>query len=76
MLDDLAGLLAPLRRATSPYADEVPRDYARDAQWVEPRLTGEVSYSMWTQDGRMRNPSWRGLRSDIRPEEVRWDAES
>ena len=76
MLDDLAGLLAPLRRATSPYADEVPRDYARDAQWVEPRLTGEVSYSMWTQDGRMRNPSWRGLRSDIRPEDVRWDAES
>jgi bifunctional non-homologous end joining protein LigD len=76
MLDDLAGLLAPLERATSPYADEVPREYARDARWVEPRLTGEVSYTMWTQDGRMRNPAWRGLRSDIGPEDVRWDAES
>jgi bifunctional non-homologous end joining protein LigD len=76
MLDELAELLAPLRRATSPYVDEVPRDYARDAHWVEPRLVGEVSYSMWTQDGRMRNPSWRGLRSDIEPADVRWDTDA
>jgi ATP-dependent DNA ligase len=39
---------------------------------VEPRLVGEVSYSMWTQDDRLRNPSWRGLRHDIKPEDVRW----
>jgi bifunctional non-homologous end joining protein LigD len=76
MLDEMAAMLAPLRRATSPYAEEVPREYARDAQWVEPRLVGEVSYSMWTQDRRLRNPSWRGMRHDIKAEDVRWDDES
>jgi bifunctional non-homologous end joining protein LigD len=71
MLDELFELLAPLRRPTSPYADEVPREFARDAVWVEPRLVGEVAYGMWTVDGRLRTPSWRGLRDDIKPEDVR-----
>jgi bifunctional non-homologous end joining protein LigD len=72
MLDEMAGLLAPLRRESSPFVDEVPREYARGAQWVDPILVGEVAYTMWTQDRRMRNPSWRGLRADIKPEDVRW----
>lgn len=75
MLDEMAELLHPLRRATSPFADEVPREFARDAQWAEPQLVGEVAYSMWTQDGRLRTPSWRGLRDDIKPEDVRRDSE-
>jgi bifunctional non-homologous end joining protein LigD len=71
VLDELADLLAPLRRPSSPFADEVPREYARDAVWVEPRLVGEVAYGMWTADDRLRTPSWRGLRDDIKPEDVR-----
>jgi two-component system LytT family sensor kinase len=30
--------------------------------WVVPRLLGEVSYRQWTPRGRLRNPTWRGLR--------------
>ncbi len=71
MLDDMAEMLRPLRRAASPYVNEVPREFAKDARWVEPRLVGEVAYSMWTQDGRLRTPSWRGLRDDIKPADVR-----
>lgn len=70
MLDHLMALLAPLHRPTSPYADEVPRQYAKSAQWVEPRLVGEVRYAAWTEDARLRAPSWRGLRPDRRPENV------
>jgi bifunctional non-homologous end joining protein LigD len=70
-LDELAEMLAPFRRSASPFADEVPREYARDAVWVEPRLVGEVTYGMWTADDRLRTPSWRGLRDDIKPEDVR-----
>ncbi|HEX2315253.1 MAG TPA: non-homologous end-joining DNA ligase [Thermomonospora sp.] len=69
-LDEIYELLWPLRRPTSPYDDIVPREHARDAQWVEPRLVGEVAYSMWTRDGRLRAPSWRGLRDDKDPLEV------
>lgn len=71
MLDDLMERLAPLERPTSPYVDEVPRQYARDARWTEPELVGEVEFTIWTPDHRLRAPSWRGLRPDKRPDEVR-----
>ncbi|QXJ24579.1 DNA polymerase LigD [Actinomadura graeca] len=69
-LDELYGILWPLRRPTSPYDEAVPREYGRDAQWVEPRLVGEVAYGARTRDGRLRHPSWRGLRDDKDPLEV------
>jgi bifunctional non-homologous end joining protein LigD len=69
-LRELGQRLAPLHRPTSPYAVPVPREHARDAVWVEPRLVGEVAFAEWTRDGRLRHPSWRGLRPDVRPEEV------
>jgi bifunctional non-homologous end joining protein LigD len=74
MLDDLSARLAPLARSTSPFAHELPRAETRDARWVEPQLVGEVVFTEWTPDGRLRHPSWRGLRPDKRPEEVRREA--
>jgi bifunctional non-homologous end joining protein LigD len=63
MLRHLYRQLTPLRRSAPPVA-EVPREYARGAIWVEPVLVGEVAYRNWTPDGRLRHPSWRGLRPD------------
>jgi bifunctional non-homologous end joining protein LigD len=71
MLDDLLAMLRPLTRPTSPYADEVPRQYAKDAVWTEPTVVGEVEFTDWTPDHRLRAPSWRGLRPDKSPDEVR-----
>ncbi len=71
MLRDLAAALRPLHRASSPFAGQVPREHARDAHWVEPRLVGEVAYRTLTPDGRLRHPSWRGLRPDREPGEAR-----
>jgi bifunctional non-homologous end joining protein LigD len=64
MLEDLAARLKPLERKTSPFAEEVPRAHARNARWVTPRLVGEVVFTEWTREGRLRHPSWRGLRPD------------
>ncbi|MEV6982784.1 non-homologous end-joining DNA ligase [Sphaerisporangium sp. NPDC051017] len=69
-LRELLAILAPLARDTSPFADEMPREQARDARWVEPVLVGEVQYAEWTPDRRLRHPSWRGLRDDKAPERV------
>jgi bifunctional non-homologous end joining protein LigD len=69
-LTDLGATLKPLQRKMSPFSVEVPRMDARDAVWVEPTLVGEVSYGEWTSTGRLRHPSWRGLRDDKSPEEV------
>jgi bifunctional non-homologous end joining protein LigD len=57
-------------RATSPFDAVLPREVTRDARWVEPTLVGEVAYGQWTADGRLRHPSWRGLRDDIDPDDV------
>jgi bifunctional non-homologous end joining protein LigD len=74
-LDAVTGKLAKLARKTSPF-DDVPAIDARDAIWVTPRLVGEVEFAEWTGSGqpgaeRLRQPSWRGWRTDKSPAEVR-----
>jgi bifunctional non-homologous end joining protein LigD len=70
-LDDLHKRLVSLERPDSPYAGEVPREHARSAYWVEPSLAGEVEFSRWTRDGMLLHASWRGLRPEVPPQEVR-----
>lgn len=70
MLRDLQERLAPLERPDPPFDEPVPREHARDARWVEPRIVGEVQYAEVTGDGRLRHPSWRGLRPDREPDEA------
>lgn len=65
----LAAALAPLARATSPFATGTPS--GRGHHWVEPRLVCEVRFSEWTRDGGIRHPTFLGLRDDKRPEECR-----
>ncbi len=62
--------LAPLRRATSPFATPLPAEDARYAQWVEPELVADIEFAQWTRTGRLRAPSYKGLRSDKEPSEV------
>jgi len=66
----LTAQLAPLQRATSPFAAPLPADHARDAVWAEPVLVAEVAFTGWTRAGRMRAPSYQGLRTDKDPAEV------
>ncbi len=70
-LDHLGGILEASRSEVNPFTTDVPRRYLNVATWVEPRLVGEVRFSEWTTDGRMRHPAWRGLRDDKAPGEVR-----
>jgi bifunctional non-homologous end joining protein LigD len=42
----------------------------RDATWVRPRLVGQVAFTEWTSDHRLRHPTFLGLRDDKSPEEV------
>jgi bifunctional non-homologous end joining protein LigD len=67
-LKDLERMLTP--RTTSPFSGTLPREITRDAHWVEPDLVGEVAYAVWTAEGRLRHPSWRGVRDDLEPDDV------
>jgi bifunctional non-homologous end joining protein LigD len=68
----LLELLRPLERPDPPFREvpKMPRVRKGDIVWVEPRLVCEVAFSEWTHDGRLRQPSYQGLREDKRPEEV------
>ncbi|MFJ5872230.1 ATP-dependent DNA ligase [Dietzia maris] len=59
--------LEPLRRKTSPFVEQLPADARRDAIWVLPKLVVEVRHQGFTDDGNMRQPSWRDIRRDKLP---------
>lgn len=63
----LQGLLDERRRPHSPFADPVP---TRDPVFVAPELVVEVQFSEWTPDGSLRQPSYKGLRTDKDPADV------
>ncbi len=63
-LRDLSAYLTPAARTDSPFATAVPRPHAAKATWVEPELVCEVEFTEWTREGRLRHPSYKGLRID------------
>jgi bifunctional non-homologous end joining protein LigD len=46
----------------------------RSVHWTRPELVGEVAFTEWTGDGRLRHPSFQGLRPDKAAAEVRREA--
>ena len=72
-LTKLKKMLAPLHTDESPFDQPLPKLDARGVTFVRPELVGEVRYSERTSDNRLRQPSWRGLRPDKTPDEVRWE---
>lgn len=69
----LLARLRPLERRTSPLAvtPRMPRVRAEDVVWVTPKLVAEIEFAEWTHDGRLRAPSYKGLRDDKRAADVR-----
>ncbi len=67
--DRLARKFKPLERASSPFA-EVPREERKGAVWLEPKLVAQIAFTERTRDGRLRHPSFKGLREDKPAREV------
>ena len=72
-LAKLKKILAPLHTDESPFTARLSGPDAKGVTFVQPTLVGEVRYSERTSDGRLRQPSWRGLRPDKTPDEVVWE---
>ncbi|MDG6100687.1 non-homologous end-joining DNA ligase [Dactylosporangium aurantiacum] len=66
----LLDALRDLTTGRSPFAGTVPREDARGAVWVEPRLVVEVKFSHRTRDGRLRFPRFLRIRPDLTPADV------
>src|SRR5205807_7325294 len=72
-IDKLLDKLRPLKRSSSPFREvpKMPKVRRSDVIWVEPKLACEVEFVEWTHDGRLRAPSYQGLREDKQAAEVR-----
>ena len=69
ILEDLMRRFRPLVRKTSPFAD-APRE--RGVTWLEPALVAQLGFTERTGDGKLRHPTYLGLREDKSAAEVRW----
>jgi bifunctional non-homologous end joining protein LigD len=67
LLDGLSGIITP----TNPFNASLPPAERAAAVFVDPLWVGEVQYGERTAKGILRQPSWRGLRTDKTPGDVR-----
>jgi bifunctional non-homologous end joining protein LigD len=71
----LKALLEPLARADSPFTDEVPRLDALGTHWVEPVVVVDVESLGFSGGGRLRQPSYQGVRADLTRDDVIGEAD-
>jgi bifunctional non-homologous end joining protein LigD len=70
-LRDIKQRLEPLVRESSPF-EESPRGAAASTtHWTEPEVVVQIRYTEITRDGRLRHPSFTGLREDKSASDVR-----
>ena len=71
MIRQLKKLFSQIARPDPPFVNKPPLQLS----YVEPLLVAEIAYSEVTEGGTLRQPSIKGLRTDIVASEVTWDEE-
>jgi len=66
---ELRRRLEALERGSSPFSPAV-NPLPRDVHWTAPKLLAEVAFTEMTTDGKLRHPSFKGLRDDKPATEV------
>lgn len=66
----LSAALAAHTRGDSPFSDEVPRLDALGTHWVDPVVVVDVEALGLSTQRRLRQPSYRGIRPDLGPEDL------
>jgi bifunctional non-homologous end joining protein LigD len=67
-ISEIMQQLAPLARATSPFANEVVA--SAPVHFVRPQLVAEVRFTEWTRDRILRQPAFLGMRTDKNAKDV------
>jgi bifunctional non-homologous end joining protein LigD len=57
-LEDLLARLTALRTDACPFTPTPPREYTRNAKWVEPVLSAHIELTEFTNDGLVRHASY------------------
>ena len=67
-LKEIYEMLKPLIQKKSPFDEAVKTNAA--VTWVKPTLIGEIKFTEWTTDNKMRHPIFLGLRDDKTVKEI------
>jgi DNA ligase D-like protein (predicted ligase) len=67
-LRDLGRQLRSLKSSSPSFVDAKP--IPRGTHWTRPELVAQIGFAEWTNDGRLRQPRFLGLRDDKRPPDV------
>jgi bifunctional non-homologous end joining protein LigD len=69
LLRDLGKKLRKIEKDDPPFSkDSLPK---KNVHWVKPKLVGQVGFTEWTGDGKLRHPRFKGLRRDKKPKDRR-----
>lgn len=60
--------LQALKSRSCPFAT-VPRTNERPT-WTRPEMVVEVKFTEWTADGKLRHPTYLGIRDDLKPRDI------
>ena len=68
---DLMKTLHSIETSQPKFKNAVAPASSRGVKWVKPQLVAEVEYRGWTSDNLLRQASFKGLREDKAPTEIR-----
>lgn len=68
---DLMKRLQPLETSQPRFTSALPAGSSRGVKWVKPTLVAEIEYRGWGSDGLLRQASFKGLREDKPPTDIR-----
>lgn len=67
---ELVGQFNKIKLSESPFEDKVNLS-GRQPVWLNPVMVAEVTFAEWTQNNRLRQPVFKGLRHDKFPQELK-----
>lgn len=67
---ELRAKLNAIARADSPFTAALPRSETAGVTWVDPAVVASVEYREQSESGRLRHPSFKGVRNDVDSEHV------
>ena len=70
VMPELLARLRAVRSETCPFEAGDPPRKDPAVQWTRPVLVANIDFAEWTEHGRIRQASFKGLRSDKSPQDV------